>query len=261
MPVPISRPATSPCRRADIDRSSRTPVLKIAPQVLDSSPTPREGKGTPPPTHRLLGISSCGAGEGERFAGGASWRKGRQGALAAASAEVVERPGRSDADANEPSVDLPALQFARRPLRDPSSRTLPADPSPRHALPVGAPTTTDRARHQSSRRSLPNSLIPSPPARGGANGSQGERPGGMVVEGRWRPRPRRPVSHRASPTRTPTRRKIVSQPSSSSAVPSETLPPGRSRQTPHSPPCRRADIADPTTLTPPVRPVRQPPRH
>ena len=57
-----------------------------------------------------------------------------------------------------------------------------------------------------STRSPPNSLIPSPPARGrgtppptrlpptssssgggGTSGSRGERPGGRVVEGRWRP--------------------------------------------------------------------------
>ena len=69
---------------------------------------------------------------------------------------------------------------------------------------------------------------------GGTSVVRGERPGGRVVEGRWRPRPRRLLSSRGGPTRTPTRREFAPQPSSSPAVPSETLPPGRSRQTPRS---------------------------
>ena len=91
-------------------------------------------------------------------------------------------------------------------------------------------------------RHLPARLLPT--SRGPGWGDEqfaGERSGGRVVEGRRRPRPRWPSSSQQGPTRTPTRRELVPQPSTSRVVPSETLPPGRSGR-----PLASARPADPS---------------
>ena len=269
MPAPISRPATSPCRRADSPsaghrRSDLTPKSSI------TSPTAarRQGRGdttTTPIGSRASTVLRRGRAE-RPSRRPRSTRKARQAPSGPRPPARRGGEGRQS-DAITPqraAVALPPSRARGTPILETLPPRPPSDPSPRH-LSLSARRQRQIEQDTSLLKKITPQLRSSSPYRPaggvGANGSQGERPGGRVVEGRWRPRPRRPLSHRASPTRTPTRREFVSQPSSSPAVPSETLPPGRSRQTPHSPPCRRADIADPTTLTPPVRPVRQPPRH
>ena len=89
---------------------------------------------------------------------------------------------------------------------------------------------------------------------GGTSVVRAERPGGRVVEGRWRPRPRRPLSHRASPTRTPTRREFVSQPSSlPPSPPRPSLPDALGR------PLSPRNVGAPTSPTPPPSPRRSAP--
>ena len=146
-----------------------TAIHKITPQLPHSlSPLAGgEGRHRPP----VFSLISRRPGWGDERS---AWRSGREEgasrALAAASARAVEQPGGPDADANEPRVEPPTVQFARRPFEPrPPGRSRQTPPTGSSA-PAGSglpPRPSPAGSRAASPAPAARSAAPSSPAASG----------------------------------------------------------------------------------------------